>query len=192
MKLVNEVWKDIKGFEGMYQVSNWGRVRSAERVVVTLKGITRLMKSKMLIPINNGKSGEENYVFIRLRKDGKDHKRYIHRLVAEAFLPNPFNYPQVNHKDGNKRNNEVDNLEFSTASLNIQHAYDNGLIECKISDEDARFICRVYKPRDSVYGQRPLAARFGVSHAAIYSIVHGKNKAKATESVRNANKSDIA
>lgn len=192
MKLVNEVWKDVVGFEGYYQVSNYGRVKSADRVVKDSKGRKKPIKGAMIVGSSNSRKGVNDYQFIQLRKNGEMIRKYVHRLVAEAFLPNPFNYPQVNHIDGDKTNNQVDNLEFCSQSANIQHAYDTGAIKCKISDSDARYICQVYTPKDPFFGQSALAKKFGVSNAAIYMVVKGINKSKATESIRNSKQSDIA
>lgn len=99
-----EMWRDIEGFEGRYQISSWGRVRNKDGMI--------------LEPYTNHKG----YLKIGLYKDGKDHKKRINRLVAQAFIPNPYNLPQVNHKDGNKQNNSYTNLEWTTDELNRKHA----------------------------------------------------------------------
>lgn len=104
-----EIWKDIKGYEGLYQVSNQGRVRSLNYLKT---GKTVVMK-----PVNNG----VNYFSVLLTKNGKQEKNYIHRLVAEAFLENPFNLPEVNHKDENPSNNVVDNLEWCSHKYNLNY-----------------------------------------------------------------------
>lgn len=103
---MKEVWKDIKGYEGLYQVSNLGNVKSL-----------KFNKEKILIPLF-----DKNYLFIQLWKNGK-YKRYkVHRLVAEAFIPNTNEYSCVNHKDENKQNNCVDNLEWCTNQYNIEYS----------------------------------------------------------------------
>lgn len=111
-----EVWKPVVGFEGLYEVSNLGRVRSLTRVVYTSyfrNGQTHY--GKILREAKNDYTG---YSSVMLRKDGKSTRRSIHRLVATAFLPNPQNLPSINHKDENKRNNQVSNLEWCTVSYN--------------------------------------------------------------------------
>ena len=103
-----EQWKAIKGFEE-YQISTDGRVKARS--------------GKILAPNDNG----FGYLHVHLMKDGKPHAKKIHRLVAEAFIDNPEQKPQVNHIDGNKANNSLDNLEWTTCSENMKHACANGL-----------------------------------------------------------------
>lgn len=100
---MKEIWKDIKGYDGLYQVSNTGRVRSSNGI----------MKSRV--------SG--CYPRIKLCNNGASEHLFVHRLVAEAFIPNPENKSQVNHKDGNKLNNVVSNLEWVTPSENAIHSH---------------------------------------------------------------------
>lgn len=114
---MKEIWKDIKDYEGMYQVSNLGRVRSLN--------YHHTKQVKLLSLCVNYKG----YLKAHLCKNNKGKKASVHRLVAEAFIPNIENLPQVNHIDGNKLNNCVTNLEWCTQEHNIQHAYKNGLIK---------------------------------------------------------------
>ena len=113
MKLykVNELWKDVKGYEGLYQVSNYGRVKSLTRTMVDNR-CTRTFKGQLLKPMTH--NGKQPYLYVSLSKCGNIKKVFIHRLVAETFLHNLDNKPQVNHKDGNARNNLVSNLEWVT------------------------------------------------------------------------------
>lgn len=109
----NEIWKDIDGYDGIYQVSNKGRVRSIDRRVYN-----HFQKGKILTPHNNGHS----YYNVALYGINKKEKHvYIHILVAQAFIPNPNNYTQVNHKDFNKSNNCTENLEWVTPQQNKMH-----------------------------------------------------------------------
>lgn len=108
----NEIWKDIIGYEGMYQVSNLGRIKSKERVAFRGDGTPLHLKESIMTPTYN------TYLYARLRKDGQYKNLGIHRLVCQAFHPNPNNYPCVNHKDNNPLNNHADNLEWCTYAYN--------------------------------------------------------------------------
>lgn len=115
---MDETWKDIKDYEGLYQVSNLDNVRSLERVVTHKTTGSRTIREKIL-KLNNDNNG---YFYVSLSKDGKKKNFKIHRLVAEAFIPNPENLPQVNHIDENKSNNKITNLEWSTSLSNLNHS----------------------------------------------------------------------
>ena len=115
-----EIWKDIPEFEGIYEVSNMGRIRSLSRIVRSGRG-NRINPTVILKPA----IGQWGYEQVCLRKDGKKYTKRVNRLVAQAFIPNPNNLPQVNHIDGDKTNNCVDNLEWCDASHNMKHCFDN-------------------------------------------------------------------
>lgn len=116
-----EIWKDIKGHEGSYQVSNAGKVRSVLRTVKSRHG-KRVADGMMIRPfVCHG------YYRVKLRKDSLQYKFYVHRLVAEAFVSNPHKKPIINHINGIKSDNRIENLEWVTNSENIRHAYDTGL-----------------------------------------------------------------
>jgi hypothetical protein len=118
-----EIWRDVEGYDGKYQVSNLGNVRSVDRTFSNSCGVMVTRKGIMLNPIQN----RCGYMKVTMHKEGKVNTEVIHRLVAVAFVPNPNNLPQVNHKDGNKRNNDVSNLEWCTALSNMHHAKQQGL-----------------------------------------------------------------
>lgn len=113
---MKEIWKNIAGFEGLYQVSDLGRVKSLPRKVRRNTGY-QITKEQILKPWKS----RDGYLYTYLYKDGKVAHKRIHRLAAEAFISNPHNYPQVNHKDENKTNNCVDNLEWCTAKYNTNY-----------------------------------------------------------------------
>lgn len=119
--MIAEIWKDIKGYEGLYQVSNLGRVKSLNRYVKCKNNNLRLCKGKILSSENNG----NGYLIINLSKNGKIKINYIHKLVAEAFIPNPENLPQINHKDECKTNNIWANLEWCSSSYNANYGTRN-------------------------------------------------------------------
>ena len=106
---MSEIWKDIQGYEGLYQVSNLGRVKSLN--------YNKTSKSKILSPGKN----KTRYLSVCLFKNKKGKVFYVHRLVAQAFIDNPNNYPEVNHKDENPSNNHVNNLEWCTHKYNSNY-----------------------------------------------------------------------
>lgn len=101
-----EIWKDVIGYEGLYQVSNLGRLKSKYRIL---------------------KQSGKRYWKVCLSKNNIHYRLDVHRLVAKAFIPNPHNYIEINHIDGNKHNNNVNNLEWTTRSENLKHAFRIGL-----------------------------------------------------------------
>ena len=119
---MDEEWRDISGFNGNYQISNFGRVKSKERVVSN--SVRTYVKEEQILRTQTMKSG---YKCVVLREAGKKKLLKIHRLVATAFISNPDNLPCVNHIDGNKTNNFVGNLEWCTVEYNNKHAIQNGL-----------------------------------------------------------------
>lgn len=117
---MQEVWKDVNGYEGRYQVSNFGRIKSTRE----WRGNKYKERYAECDKLLSGYVGNTGYIFVHL--DGKNCT--LHRLVAKAFIPNPYNMPQVNHKDGNKLNNCVENLEWCTNKENAIHARESGLL----------------------------------------------------------------
>lgn len=115
---MKEIWKDIEGFEGVYQVSNLGRVKSLARTRRSKGGCICPVAEKILRQ-NTDKDG---YKDVALSRDAKLHYLRVHRLVALAFIPNPHNYPMINHKDENPANNTVSNLEWCDQSYNTSYS----------------------------------------------------------------------
>ena len=160
-----EEWRPIEGYEDFYEISNLGRVRS--------HGSIRSVK-----PWNN-------YCVAKLYRNGNCKTAYVHRLVAKAFIPNPQNKHFVNHKDGDKRNNHADNLEWCTRQENEIHAWRIGLKTVspnhpagekhgmhKLSADDVAYIRSHHVPFDATYGSAPLAKKFNVRPQTITDIAH--------------------
>lgn len=128
----NEVWKDVVGYEGLYQVSNLGRLKSLEKSTKFYSGYQKKICERKyperIICKNHISNG---YLQIELFKNGKVKRLTMHRIVAKTFIPNPNNYPCVNHKDGNKLNNNANNLEWCTYKQNTEHAIKTGLTKNK-------------------------------------------------------------
>ena len=165
-KFENEIWKDILGYEGYYQVSNYGRVKSIKRNTKN--------QFKYFERIKEPYIGNNGYLCVVLYKDNKSKHFSIHRLVANAFVDNPNNLPQVNHIDCNKKNNKVNNLEWVTASDNMKHAIKNNLIKWIVKSvlqysKDGEFIREWYSINEA-------SRKLKIQHSNIISCCKGKRK----------------
>lgn len=169
-----EEWKDIRGYEGFYQVSNMGRVKSLGGQCGTVYRKERI-RTKSLT--------KDGYERVRLIRNGADKTMRVHRLVAEAFVPNPDNKETVNHIDGNKLNNVASNLEWTDRSEQMQHAYRLGLktsisgahnSNAKLTEEDVRTIRKEYIPQSRTHGTVALAKKYGVTNRVIGLVVNRK------------------
>lgn len=169
-----EIWKDLI-YQGInygykYEISTYGNIKN--KFTGYIYSVRKL---------NTGYYGTTLKISSRCKRV----VFRVHRAVAETFIPNPDNKPEVNHIDGNKQNNTIDNLEWVTKSENMQHAVKNNLIDfAKISGEnnvnhkltvnDVLFIRRYYTPRHNEFGCRALAKKFGVHHKTITQIIKNK------------------
>ena len=183
--MMDEIWKEMSGFEDMYEISNLSNIRNK--------------KTKRLIKQFKNRHG---YVTARIYKDGVGTTRTVHRLVAKTFIPNPENLPEVNHKDENKSNNVVSNLEWCTRIYNVY--YGTGLERreashaiaikegrtgknisrncgennpnAKLSDADVLYIREHYKKNDKEFGGVPLAKKFGITKHSLYRIIKNQRR----------------
>ena len=119
--MTEEIWRPVVGYEGLYEVSSYGRVRSLDRYVKGRYGNYRLHKGKILSPAKD-KTG---YLKVVLSCNGKSKTIKVHRLIAQTFILNPDNLPEVNHKDEDKTNNRVENLEFCNRKYNCNYGSRN-------------------------------------------------------------------
>ena len=125
---MEEIWKDVVGYEGLYQVSNLGRIKSLERNWNVTNQYGKEFVSSTKEKILKSTKYNMGYLYVSL-SNIKTKNVPVHRLVATAFISNPNNYKIVNHKDGDKLNNCVDNLEWCTQKFNVDHAWRNGLMK---------------------------------------------------------------
>lgn len=173
---MTEIFKDIKGYEGLYQISNLGRVKSLDRMVKSKGNNMRLLKGRILEKMLN----IGGYYFVRLSKNGKVRNIKIARLIAQAFIPNPESKSEVNHINGIKTDDRMKNLEWCTASENQKHAYKMGLKSqegeknscSKLNEKQVRVIKHLknIKPRMS---QLAIAKVFNVCNTTI-SLIHSE------------------
>jgi hypothetical protein len=173
LKFICEEWRSIPEFSG-YDVSSLGRVRSINRLCGNRPGIT---KGKLLKPFVN----KRGYLEVNLYKNSKSTAKIIHRLVAQAFIPNDNNKPQVNHIDGNKLNNKVSNLEWMSNSENQKHAYSLGLQPSRagesnnkatITDKDVTRLKLLYNSGKTT---KEVSELIGVSLSIVRQIIYGKS-----------------
>lgn len=165
------MWKDIKDFEGLYQISDRGEVKSLSRSVKGPYGSVHTLKEKLLKPWDAG-----GYNRVTLRKDGRESFVAVHRLVATAFIDNPNHLRVVNHKNGNKKDNRVENLEWCTDTENQLHSFKLGLSKPrrKVTDEEViDILTQKFKGmRASVVYEK---YRQKLARPSFYSIWEGRN-----------------
>lgn len=180
-----EIWKDVVGYEGLYEISSFGNIRSVERIIKDSIGRNRIFKSANL-KVRKNKYG---YMDILLLKDGKQTQFLIHRLVASVFIENKENKPQVNHIDCVKSNNKVDNLEWNTRKENIKHSFDNNLQKINKGEDHANTILKnedVIFIFNSDLKRKELSKMFKVSYQSICDIKWGRRWQHVTKLISNA------
>lgn len=164
-----EIWKVVAGSNGDYEISSYGRLKSNKR------NPSKILKTRM---------SHDGYIWYSLRISGVSKTKRANRLVAEAFIENPYQKPTVNHIDGNKLNNHVENLEWSTTNEQMKHAYKIGLKKpmrgtlhpkSLLSEDEVKEIRRLYKAHDKEFGMIPLSIKYGVSTSTIDKCVNKRS-----------------
>jgi hypothetical protein len=171
---MSENWKPVVGWEDFYEVSDMGRVRSLDRVAVN----SRNRHGRILSP----KPRKSGYVYVHFRNPNESQHIPVHRLVAKAFIPNPLNLPQVNHKTPGKAarsDNRASKLEWVTSARNVQHGFEHGRIGPKGSKNgqsilNTKQIIEIRQQYAEGTSQPTLAAVFNVSNRTISKIVLGQ------------------
>lgn len=166
---MQELWRDIKDYEGLYQISNLGRVKSVGRIVK--RGTNFKPVCERVLKMGD----KDGYKYVILSKSGKTKTGWVHRLVAQAFIPNPDKLLCINHKDENPSNNRVDNLEWCTHSYN--NSYNDTRIKAAISrrkpvlqyTKDGKFIREWSHAREA-------AEVLGLNKRAIYECCVGRSR----------------
>ncbi len=172
-----DVWKDVVGYEGLYEVSSKGEVRSVSAYrpfTVRNQTTQRYHSGKVLKPIFDGRG---LYQQVTLSKEGVSRRFLIHRLVASAFIPNPNGLPEVNHKDENKTNNAIENLEW------CDHKYNNNYgtkkdaskgennSQSKFSEQMVKEARSIFVPGDPQFGLTALSKKYGISRSHMCAIL---------------------
>lgn len=170
---MQEIWKDIPGYEGVYQINTYGTVKSLDRYVKHSKGGPKLIKGKVI-----SSKIDKGYHRVKLCKDGSRKYYAVHRLVALTFIDNPHNLPVINHIDGNKLNNHISNLEWCTISENTQHAYNTGLcdeVRIKVSESRKKPV-RCITTGEEFSSIQEAAEHYGIHDVSITYCCKGKTK----------------
>lgn len=168
---MQEIWKDIPGYEGLYQVSSLGRVKSLQRYIRYSTGRVQLLPERIL---KNSQQSTGYYTVGLYDSNHKSKTLSVHRLVATTFLDNPNNLPEVNHSDGDKSNNAVTNLEWCTELYNNHHARKAGLNKAEMSPQCKAVIC--IETGERFYSVEQAARHFNVNSSLVLDRIINPNR----------------
>lgn len=183
---MEEIYKDIEGYEGLYQVSNLGNVRSLDRIVNCKNEGKRIQKGRVL----DAWVGSHGYYSVGLSKNGMVKTHLVHRLVAEAFIPNPDNLPYINHRDENKLNNTISNIEWCTPKYNIEYSHvlkkSNEITSKPVLQftKDGKFVAEFDSASEA-------ARAIGVTKSFVCSVCRGRKKIARGFVFKYKEKSDV-
>lgn len=171
---MQEIWKNVVGYEGIYEVSNLGNVRSLDRTVPSKYiDVTANIKGKQLKPIKN----KYGYLRVNLCNDSGRKSKFVHRLVAMAFIENPNNFPQINHKDENKLNNSVENLEWCSAKYNCNYGSHNLLCSLHNRNKKGKPVIGINTKGEIItFPSMREAERNGFNARGVWACCNGRQK----------------
>ena len=182
--MINETWRDIKGYEGLYAISSTGRVKRLARNRIIATGVNKPLKEKMIKTFK----GKHGYIHVNLWKNGQMKQHRIHRLIMLAHTEKPQNKNVINHIDGDKTNNILENLEWCTPKENSHHAYTTGLAKGKqgIENSQGRLTSKEIIAIRELYStgkftQKELSERFEISTGHVSDIINRKRWSWLTE-----------
>ncbi len=179
---MKEEWRAVIGFEGYYEVSSLGRIKTVARTYTRKNGKILPIRSR----IRKQVISSPGYPCVTLRREMKSWLKRVHRLVAMAFIPNPERKPQVNHKDRTRTNNRLDNLEWATNGENVRHGYtfpDRKRTRlrgekspmAKLTEQAVMFLRSVYIPRDRHFGATAMAREMNLDKTTVSKAISGEN-----------------
>lgn len=164
---MNEVWKDIEGYEGVYQISNFGKIKSLERSLRRSNGVIQTRNERLLRQSEN----MFGYLMVTLHLENSKKTIAVHRLVAKAFVTQKKGCIEVNHIDGNKQNNMADNLEWCTRKQNVDHSFDKGLRRTKGTPYHYRGVIQKDKNGDIIHVYKTIISASRATKVCTASII---------------------